>query len=367
MAVYIQTGPLRAQRASIVENLLQDMISLHPGIDGFILTGSIWNPDTQLPHSDIDINWHGTANESLNDPRTKQHSIFQESGVTIELANYFWGDLSQPESMRLSVIVTLNRAHILWEKEGRFSEPQQQTYELLRDVTWVQGAIERAVADLQERANKWMDPVYCRENKDNHQGFDFVRTVVGPTVALLDSVDLRPPSAARKGMMEITQTSTLYGLPDVSESILRCLGADQLAAAEVERWNMLLDELYSDVAALCPGVPLVKREYHVQGIRAMIAKGYSRECVWPLWRGFAECHQLLNGVSPKGEEAFAHFAEKLGLNTVEEISKRARQYAAVVERISSQQKKLSEHLLSLTTVSGKEPYSGLAFNRTLLK
>jgi hypothetical protein len=352
MAVYIQTEPLPAQRASIVENLLQDMISLHPGIDGFILTGSIWNPETQLPHSDIDINWHGTANESLSDPRLKQHSIFQKSGVTIELAKYFWGDLSQPETMRLSVIVTLNRAHILWEKERRFSGPQQQTYELLRNVSWVQEAIERAVTDLQDRANKWLNPVYCRENKDNHQGFDFVRTVVGPTVALLDSIDLRPPSAARKGMMDITQTSALYCLPDISESILRCLGADQLTAAEVEQWNKLLDELYSDVASLCPEVPLVKREYHVQGIRTMISKGYPKECVWPLWRGFADCQQLLNGISPKGEEAFAQFAERLRLSTVEDISKRAEQYAAVVERISSQQKKLSEHLLSLTTLSG---------------
>ncbi|WP_282940173.1 hypothetical protein [Paenibacillus sp. RC67] len=351
MAASIHTGPLPAQRASIVENLLQDLISLHPGIDGFILTGSIWNPDTQLPHSDIDINWHGSPNDSIKDPRLNQHSIFQESGVTLELAHYFWGNLSQPETMRLSVIVSLHRAHILWEKERKFSEPQQQTYGLLQNAQWVEEAIERAVTDLQDRANRWLDPVYCRENKDNHQGFDFVRTVVGPTVALLDSIDLRPPSAARKGMMDITQTSSLYGLPDISESILRCLGADQLTPIEIEKWNKLLEELYSEAATLCPEVQLVKREYHVQGIRTMISMGYPRECIWPLWRGFAECKQLLNGLSPKGEEAFALFAERLQLNTVESISKRAEQYAAVVERINSQQKKLSGHLLSAAALS----------------
>ncbi|MCR8630707.1 hypothetical protein [Paenibacillus radicis (ex Xue et al. 2023)] len=262
MAELIHTGPLPPDRARLVENLVQNIISLHPGIDGLILTGSIWNPDTQLPHSDIDINWHGSKNDRIHDSRLNQHSIFQEAGVTIEMAHYFWGDLLRPETMRLSVIVSLNRAHILWEKEGRFSVPQQQTERLLRNIHWVREAIERSVRDLKERANCWLDPEYCRKNKDNHHGFDFVRTVVGPTVGLLDSIDLRPPSAARKGLMEITQTSALCGLPDISESILHCLGADQLTRAEVEKWNRLLNKLYTSVEILCPEIQLVKRDYH---------------------------------------------------------------------------------------------------------
>ncbi|MFD0680050.1 MULTISPECIES: hypothetical protein [unclassified Paenibacillus] len=170
MAELIHTGPLPPDRARLVENLVQNMISLHPGIDGLILTGSIWNPDTQLPHSDIDINWHGSKNDRIHDSRMNQHSIFQEAGVTIEMAHYFWGDLLRPKTMRLSVIVSLNRAHILWEKEGRFSVPQQQTEGLLRNIHWVTEAIERSVRDLKERANCWLDPEYCRKNKDNHQG-----------------------------------------------------------------------------------------------------------------------------------------------------------------------------------------------------
>ncbi|MEK3915513.1 hypothetical protein [Paenibacillus sp. FSL H7-0331] len=345
MTVFIHTEPLPPGRAHLVENLIQDIIPLHPGIDGFILTGSIWNPDTQLPHSDIDINWHGTKNDSINDPRLNPHSIFQEAGITIEMANYFWGDLSRPETMRLSVIVSLNRAHILWEKEGRFSNPQQQTRRLLRNAQWVEAAIDRSLSELTVHANNWLDPIYIKNNKDNHHAFDFVRTVVGPTVGLLDSIDLRPPSAARKGLMEITQTSLLCGLPDVSESILRCLGADAITAVEVEEWNRLLSDLYSHVASLCPEVQLVKREYHVLGIQTMISMGYPRECIWPLWRGFIDCKHLLNGVSPRGEEAFVQFAERLQVHTAEDIGEKAVQYAAIVERLQSQQKKLSDYLL----------------------
>ncbi|WP_028552063.1 hypothetical protein [Paenibacillus sp. UNC451MF] len=344
---FINTGPLPPDRAHLVEKLLQDMISLHPDVDGFILTGSIWNPETQLPYSDIDINWHGSKNDRIKDLRLNNHSIFQESGVTIEMANYFWGNLSQPETMRLSVIVSLNRAHILWEKEGRFSVPQQQTYRLLSNAVWVKEAIKRSISDLRTRANQWLDPVYCKENKDNHHAFDFVRTVVGPTAGLLDPIDLRPPSAARKALMDIAQTSALCGLPDISESILRCLGADKISVTEVEEWNRLLNDLYAHIANLRPEVQLVKREYHVLGIQAMIAKGYPRECVWPLWRGFVDCMEFLKDISPRGEEAFIRFAKRLQLYTVEDISEKAVQYAAIVERLHSQQKQLSDHLLTV--------------------
>lgn len=87
------------------------------------------------------------------------------------------------------------------------------------------------------RANNWLDPVYCMQNKDNHHAFDFVRTVVGPTVGLLDSIDLRPPSAARKGLMDITQVSRLCGITSIRDAIVRCLGAEDMSAAEVEMWN----------------------------------------------------------------------------------------------------------------------------------
>jgi len=347
MAAIINTGPLPSERAGIVENLLQSIIADHPGIDGFILTGSIWNPDTQLPYSDIDINWHGFKNDAIDDPRVTEQSIFQVAGVTIELARYFWGELSQLESLRLSVVVTLSRAHILWEKDGVFSVPQQRAQKLLQDSQWVKEAIGRYIADLKQRADNWLDPVYCRENKDNHDGFDFVRTVIGPTTALLDPIDLRPPSAARKALMDITQTSALYGLPDLSESILRCLGADQITTAEIEQWNGRLDALYSDITRLRPEVQLVKWKYHVLGIQAMIAKGYPRECVWPLWRGFLECKKLLDGISPKGEEAFVQFGERLQVRTVEDISRKAVQYAAIIDRLHSQQKRLADHLLSV--------------------
>ncbi|WP_240420250.1 hypothetical protein [Paenibacillus periandrae] len=39
------------------------------------------------------------------------------------------------------------------------------------------------------------------------------------------------------------------------------------------------------------------------------------------------------------------FAERLQVHTAEDIGKKAVQYAAIVERIHSQQKKLSDHLL----------------------
>lgn len=77
MTVFIQTEPLPPGRAHLVVNLIQDIISLHPCIDGFILTGSIWSPNTQLPYSDIDINWHVTKNDSINDPCLNPHSFFQ--------------------------------------------------------------------------------------------------------------------------------------------------------------------------------------------------------------------------------------------------------------------------------------------------
>ncbi|MEF3306923.1 hypothetical protein [Paenibacillus sp. GYB003] len=146
---------------------------------------------------------------------------------------------------------------------------------------------------------------------------------------MLDSIDLRPPSAAaRKGMMEIAQGCASCGMSDIGEAILGCLGAEALSAEEVGRWNGRLDELYALASELRPDAQPVKRDYPVQGIRAMIAKGYPRECAWPLWRGFADCSQLPGGLSAEAEETFARFAERLQLPS----SNKRRRRGAVCSR-----------------------------------
>lgn len=346
MNVMVDTRPLPARRARVVERIVRSLISRHPNIDGFILSGSIWNPQTQLPDSDIDINWHGAADETARDPRLGTYSIFQEEGITIELAAYFWGDLKAPEQLRLPVVVSLNRAFILWERDGTFSIPQRRTDRLLRDPEWTRQAVERALSDVRDASRLWLDEAYCRGHKDDHEGFDFVRTVVGRVAALLDSVDLRPPSTARKGLMEISEVARELGMSDIAESVLDCLGAGVFTAAEIASWNDRLERLYAAAAELRPEVPLVKRGYHVEGIRAMIAKGYEKECMWPLWRGLAECRKLLEGWSSEGEETFRRFGDSLGLLAFEDVTAKALRFASIADRLYGERDRLTGHLLA---------------------
>ncbi|TBL77375.1 hypothetical protein [Paenibacillus thalictri] len=78
----------------------------------------------------------------------------------------------------------------------------------------------------------------------------------------------------------------------------------------------------------------------------MNAAGYSQECVWPLWRGFADCMQLLQGVDARGDETFEKFARRLQLFTFEEIGKKAPEYAAIVESLHEERNRLTEHILN---------------------
>ncbi len=277
-----KTHPLTEHEAAVVANLISEITTRHPGVTGVTLKGSAWNPAHQLPEADIDLNWCGQADAALEDPLMGFRAVFTRDGVLIDLATWFWSDLGKPESSSLATAVSLARSTILWERDGAFSVPRRAVRRLLADRAWVSEKLDNDFSEYRRTLTSWQDP--AARNPFGHN-WDFARQVCNVWgLAALSCLLLRPPSAGRKGLMEIVDCANRLDVPWYGDTVLHVMGATDITPNEAASWIERGAELLQDAEALHAGLDLGQGYYYLAGIRAMVERGCHREAVWPYWR-----------------------------------------------------------------------------------
>ena len=331
--------PLTPYQAVVVEGLLEEITTHHPGVTGFVLQGSAWNTAAQLPDADVDINWAGQPEASRNDPLLGFRKVFTRDGVLIDLCTWFWCDMGQPENAGLATAVSLARSHILWERDETFTAPRREVRGLLQQREWVAGKLAADFAGYRHSLAQWADP--ANRNPFGH-GWDFARHICNVWgLSVLSALLLRPPSAGRKGLLEIVDCAQRLKVPWFGEMALQAMGADTITPAEAQRWIEQLARLRlqaQDMVAagvLPPDSDLGTLASYESGMSAMAARGSHRESAWPCWRAFHLLAYLLADTPawPEADAMTRQLRERLGLHDDEAITARLPAITDAVERL----------------------------------
>lgn len=337
----INTGPLLAERAAIVIELLGELIYDNLGVTGFLLHGSYWDPASQFPAADIDINWTGQATEGTAGDGLRQWNHVH-NGVHVELAPYFWGDLTKPATLSLPTIVSLVRGHVLWERAGTLSVPQATARQLLHAPAWVTEKVEAGIAAVRKFRDDWCKPetVVAPIKGD----WDFVRLISLHLGGFLSAVDLRPPSAARKGFMGIMETARALELPELERAIFYAAGMDNFTHAEIDGWCERVEAACQCVAERQPDAALSSLRYYTVGAREIVRRGFGPAALWPLWRAARRCaNQLPDEALTR--DCFAELGRRLRVLRVEDILAKAARLTPVIDLLEQHREGLIQHVL----------------------
>ena len=345
--------PLSAHEADAVETLMRSITARHPGVTGFALKGSAWDRSLQLPDADVDINWCGVADEALHDPLMGFRKVFTRNDVLIDLTTWFWSDLGRPENSSLPTAVSLARSQILWERDGAFTVPRRAVRGLLRQRSWVAEKLAAELSGYRTSLSKWADS--AQRNPYGH-GWDFARhvcTVWG--LSALSSLVLRPPSAGRKGLMEIVDCARQLDAPWFGEAAVYAMGADGITPTEAQEWTDQLAQLLDQIKALMaeggldPDTDIGTLHYYYSGMRAMVACGCHRESIWPCWRAYHTLATLLTDtrMGPEASERCRQLRSRLGLCDDGAITGRLPVIMAAVERLEHESGRLLDIYFSL--------------------
>ena len=346
---FFETCPLNPHESEVIVALINEITQRHPGITGFALKGSVWNKTRQLPDADIDIQWCGQPDESLQDPLMGFRKVFTREGVLIDLSTWFWSDLGRPETSGLSTAVSLAHSRILWERDGAFTTPRRAVQKLLHERAWVMEKLAAEFAGYRQSLALWTDPT--KRNPYGH-AWDFARHVCNSWgISVLSSLTLRPPSTGRKALREIVDCSHLLQVPWFGEIVLQVMGASDITPDEAQQWTdqfaqlMQQTQTLKDTGRLPPETDLGTLRYNLSAMRAMIASGWHRESVWPCWRAYHTLVALLSE-TPLGPNVCEHtwqFRKRLGFFDDASITTRLSVITAAVDRLEC----ASEQMLDL--------------------
>lgn len=345
----IDTSPLPAAAAASVERLLGDLCRRHPQLRGFALKGSFYDSTEQLPDPDVDINWLGDLPEDHGDERLGFRQVFLVDQTQVDLATWFWNDIDQAETASLTTAVSLARCHILWERDDAFSRPRAAARRLLRDAEWVGTKVDEELQAYRRTLDRWRDPA---QRQPFGASWDYARqvcTVWG--LSLLSSCLLRPPSAQRKGLMEVILRSRSLGLPWFGAMSTRALGCSDLQADEVRDWLASLmatrQRLSRAIAdnELAAEVDDGSLRYHCSGIESMLAQGLPAAAAWPLWRALHLLANRFASVLPTATTEAVQFRQRLGLTDLAVIDQRLPCIAEAVERLADERDRLVTSVL----------------------
>jgi hypothetical protein len=298
----IDTGPLPSSVANAVEDVLRDLLATHPGLTAFQLGGSYWDVSSQLPAADVDLRRFGEIRQDAEDPRVAAPiTRFHHGGVLIELAEWIYGDLNEPASLSLRDAVSLARSHILWERGSRVRQLVEAARLQVADRDWRDRKLDEELASCQSRfsgllaANRCMSSLFMppAATTDDHYFKHVFYTLVDYFSGLLSAIDLRPPSLARKAMMEIADCLVAADLPELVDPMYEALGCGDFDLAECLQWRDEVAAVYAMTEGA--GLTVSKREYHMAGIAAMLERGHWRAAVFPVWRSLDECRMTSEG------------------------------------------------------------------------
>ncbi|HEV7428575.1 MAG TPA: hypothetical protein VGQ46_19640 [Thermoanaerobaculia bacterium] len=276
---------------------MEDLVAAHPGLCAFQLAGSYWNQASQLPDADIDLRRFGSVDRNSPDARVARGvALFEQGGRLVELAEWSFGDLDDPQSLSLRDAVSVVRAHPLWERGSWLSDRVANIRTQLLDSGWRGRKLDEAFARcevrlLQLRAeNQHLASLRTAPSAVTPASYfkHVFYTVVDELSGLISVLDFRPPSLARKALMEISDCLAAIQLSHITEAIYAAVGCADFGVTECLGWRDELESLYAQSAMVnSRGVP--KKSYYITGITSMSVRGHSRAAAFPIWRGLDEC------------------------------------------------------------------------------
>lgn len=368
----IDTDGLPPATAAIIRALLEELIAANPGLTGFQLAGSYWNPASQLDGADIDVRRFGEVTPGADPRLAAWQVVFEFRGRLIDLAEWVFGDLGDPPALSLRDAVSFSRARILWARDASLHELAAQLAGLLRAPAWHRPKIDQALARCADRfaelraAHPHVRSLRKSVSPITDSGYfkHVFYTVVDELAGLISVLDFRPPSLARKALLEIADGLSALQLPHLLDSIYGALGCAELSETHCRDWLAEVEALYLLAAAINPGV-LLKRRYHLSAVHAALERGEPRAAVFPLWRALEECRSACELLPPywlmptatpntsdlrlyrelrdRADAGLATLREQLGFDSEAAIADRIAQSIAVVDELSVHRARFHGH------------------------
>ncbi len=338
----IDTGPLPADRAKLVEDFVSALVDSNPGMTGIILHGSYWNLECQYPNADIDLNWTGEAADGPGGDMLRQRNHIR-NGVHFEVFNYFWGDYRKPETLSLAAAVSLARCHILWERKGELSDPRSDVRRLLKNAEWVDTKIGHCIDAVRHFRDEWLDLDKCREPIAGD--WDFIRKISLHIGGFFSALMLQPPSAARKGYAGILQLAEALALPKLADLSLRAAGMDTFTEAEINAWHERLVRL-TDAPIGDNELDAIKFRYYLTGSDELIRRGHAPAALWPLWRSARLAALRFGG---EAQTCFDEFGARLQVVEAEDLLEKAKRLSPLIHVLDHEKPRLLKHLLNQAT------------------
>lgn len=281
----LDLSSLAPERREPIADLLCGLHASVPQLQGFFIHGSAWNTATQMPGSDVDLYWFGDVPEAA-DARLRHREFFLHQGIPIDCCSYWVGNLDEPQSLGVIAVLSLQRGHVVWENEPCFSRARAATRHRLADADWIADFVRGHLGWARTGVAKW------------RQGFEegtaewgWSASTVWGLPALSPGL-LRPPSAARKGLVEIVDCSRRLGLAWYGELVLEAIGLQDIDEGEALGWCGRIDDWYRRAASSIDEEP-VKHYYHITGMRHLCANGWHREAMWIVHRSLGDLRKLV--------------------------------------------------------------------------
>lgn len=303
----IDVSWLPRDTARVISTLLHDLLATHPQLTGFQLAGSYWNRSSQLPGADLDLRRYGKVDAAKDDERVAFSAVsFRYRGRLVDLAEWQFGDVGEPETLSVQGAVSFVRAPILWERGQTLRTARRNVLRQLQIRRWRHQAVDRAFARCLARlselleANRQVSSLFTSYVPlTRFRYFTHVfHTVLDEMAGLLSALDFRPPSLGRKAILEIQDCLSAVGCGDLVPRADAAIGCERFDSSVAASWQRTLEETYEAVAGITARA-LVKRRYYTTAVEAFARARRYRAMALPVVRGLEECYRASEFIPPR--------------------------------------------------------------------
>jgi hypothetical protein len=305
---------------------------------GAYFSGSTnWMPDdAPMPRtSDVDV-------KVVVDDRTKYQSYTKKSanGVVLDVSYINFEDFQSPAPMLVTYHATLHftTPNIILDPTGQLGKIQEAVVREYATREWVSKRCENAFERLRSSLDRWYTKSMWPEKV-------FWWLYPFPVIFHVILVANLENPAVGNAFYHGKATLDQYGHQSFDEEVLRLLGSEKMSKAQVLDHLTALEELF-DVAKTFVKTPFFgatniaddARPIVIDRNRQHINEGYHREALFWITVYVAICQIALHNDAPKEVQdrfapAFQDLLDDLGLSTLSDLQRRAKELQAFLPRV----------------------------------